>query len=531
MKHIAKLSAAGALAVTLAAPLALSAETLRWVAARDILSLDPYSFGDTFTIAVMNHVYEGLVRYDENLEIEPALATEWSVADDNVTWTFRLREGVTFHNGAPFTAHDVVASLARVSHETSPLRGNLPAYQSSRAIDDHTVEIVVNTTYPLLLNDLTNIMIFNRDWLVENNAELPTDAAAGIEGFPTNNANGTGPFIVESRQPDARTVFVVNPDWWDEPQHNLTRIDFQPVASAATRVAALISGEVDFVNAVPLQDIPRLEAAPDVNVLASSDLRTLFFAFNMKDEPFSAAVDGVNPFQDIRVREAINLAIDGDLIHSRVMRGLSRPTGSLVAPAIPGYSEALDERLPFDPARARELLAEAGFADGFSFTLLCSNDGLVNEEDICQAAGSMLARVGLDVNLEILPSSLMRPRRSAGEFDMVIMGWANEPMIDAYSILLQVFRSPSAAKGVFNFGDWGHPEIDRLTDAAAEELDRPTRIALMNQALQVAKDEMLYVPLHQQPMVWATSSRVESKLQLPDNKPRLWETVVTGAGQ
>jgi peptide/nickel transport system substrate-binding protein len=213
------------------------------------------------------------------------------------------------------------------------------------------------------------------------------------------------------------------------------------------------------------------------------------------------------------------------------MRGLSRPTGSLVAPAIPGYSEALDERVAFDAARARELLTEAGFPDGFSFTLLCSNDGLVNEEDICQAASSMLARVGLNVNLDILPAALMRPKRSAGEFDMVIMGWANEPMIDAYSILLQVFRSPTAAKGVFNFGDWGHPEIDRLTDAAAEELDRPKRIALMNEALQVAKDEQLYVPLHQQPMIWATSARVESMLQLSDNKPRLWQTVVTTAGR
>jgi peptide/nickel transport system substrate-binding protein len=524
MKQLARLSAVSALALSLAAP--LGAETLRWGALRDILSLDPYSYGDTFTIAVMNHVYEGLVRYDADLQIEPALATEWSVADDNVTWTFKLREGVTFHNGAAFTAEDVVASLTRVSHETSPLRGNLPAYQSSRVIDDHTVEIVVNTTYPLLLNDLTNILIFDRDWLVDNNAELPTDASAGVEGYPTNNANGTGPFIVESRQPDARTVFVVNPDWWDEPRHNLTRIEFQPVSSAATRVAALISGEVDFVNSVPLQDMARLEAAPEVTLLASSDLRTLFFGFNMRDEPFSAAVDGVNPFHDIRVREAIDRAIDIDLLTSRVMRGLSRPTGSLVAPAIPGYAEQLDERLPFDPDAARALLAEAGYPEGFSFTLLCSNDGLVNEEDICQAVGSMLARVGLTVELDILPASLMRPKRSAGEFDMVIMGWANEPMIDAYSILLQVFRSPTEAKGVFNFGDWGHPEIDRLTDASAEQLDRLTRIDLMTQALQVAKDERLYVPLHQQPMVWATSSRVSSTLQLSDNKPRLWHTII-----
>jgi len=433
---------------------------------------------------------------------------------------------VKFHDGAEFTDEDVVASLARVSHETSPLRGNLPAYESSRVIDDHTVEIVVNTTYPLLLNDLTNILLFDAGWLKANNAELPTDAAAGVEGYPTSNANGTGPFIVESRQPDARTVFVVNPAWWDEPKHNITRIEFQPIASAATHVAALIGGDVVFVNAAPLQDLPRLESAPNVTVLAASELRTIFFGFNMREKLFSATDGSPNPFLDIRVREAVNLALDRNLLQSRVMRGLSRTTGSLVAPAIPGYSEALDIVLDFDPERAKALLTEAGYPDGFAFTLLCANNSFVNEEDICQATGSMLARVGITANLDILPGAQQRAKRSAAEFDMVILGWANEPMIDAYSILVQLFHSPSDARGVFNFGLWGNEKIDALTDASASELERPARIAMMNEALQEAKDQQMYVPLHQQPMVWATSDRVGNMLQLSDNKARLWYTMM-----
>lgn len=522
MRRITTLLLTGAALATLGG--AASAETLRWGAQRDINSLDPYSFGDTFTLAVLNHVYEGLVRYDENLGIEPALAESWSVGEDGVTWRFNLRQGVKFHDGAEFTADDVLASLARVSHETSPLKGNLPAYKSSAKIDDHTVEIVVNTTYPLLLNDLTNIYIFDQGWLVQNNAELPTDAAKGVEGYPTNNANGTGPFAVASRQPDARTVFTVNAAWWDQPKHNLSRIEFQPIASPATRVAALISGEIDFTNAAPLQDLPRLEATPNVNVLAATELRTLFFAFNLKDQLVESDVQGKNPFQDKRVREAMDLAINIDQLQKRTMRGLSRNTGSLVAPAIPGYAPALDERRPFDPDRAKALLAEAGYPDGFSFRLLCANDAFVNEEEICQAATSMWSRIGLRPNLNIGPSSVQRPKRSAGEFDIVIMGWANEPMIDAYSILVQVYHSKDGTAGVFNFGDWGHPRIDELTDQAATELDRAKRIPMMTEALQVAKDEILYLPLHQQPMAWATSDRVVQMVQLADNKPRLWLT-------
>ncbi len=259
------------------------ANTLRWVSQRDLTSLDPHAVGDSFTIAALNHVYEGLVRYDERLRIEPALATSWSVADDGMTWTFRLRENVTFHDGRPFTADGVVASLRRATHETSRMRGNLPAYRGSRALDPHTVEIVVAPSYPLLLNDLTNAYIFGAAWLAEHGDELPTDVATGIEGYPTRHANGTGPFRLESRQQDARTVFVVNPDWWDEPRHNLTRIEFEPVTSDATRVAAMLTGGVGFTNAAPLQDLARLEADPHIDVRTSTELRTAFFLFSQRE--------------------------------------------------------------------------------------------------------------------------------------------------------------------------------------------------------------------------------------------------------
>ncbi|SEE83652.1 peptide/nickel transport system substrate-binding protein [Rhizobiales bacterium GAS191] len=517
------LAATAVMALLAAAGAKTEAKTLKWGSPREIVSLDPDSYGDTFTLAVLNHVYEGLVRYTGDLKIEPALATSWETVSPTL-WRFKLRQGVKFHNGAPFTADDVIASLDRVTDEASPLKGNLPAYKSARKIDDYTVEIEVNGPYPLLLNDLTNIYVFSKKWLVDNNSLKPTDAGKGVEGYATNNENGTGPFTVESRRADAKTVLVQNKDWWDKPVHNIDRVEFTPITSAATRVAALISGEVDFTNAAPLQDLQRLAAAPEVKVLQTNELRTVWFAFNMRDKLVESDVTGKNPFKDQRVREALYRAIDIDAVQKRAMRGLSRNTGSIVAPAIPGYVPELDKRLPFDLEAAKKQLAEAGYPNGFSFLMNCNTDSLVNEEEFCQAVASMWARAGLKPNLDMAPRSQQTPKRVKGEFDLISFGWANEPMIDAYSVLIQVLHSKSGTGGVFNWGSWGDPRIDELTDKAGIELDTAKRIPLMTKALQIVKDETLAIPLHQQPMAWAMRSSVESTVQASDNKPRLWLT-------
>jgi peptide/nickel transport system substrate-binding protein len=501
-----------------------SANTLRWGAARDINSLDPYSYGSTFTLAFLNHVYEGLVRYNADLQIEPALATSWEVLPGNI-WRFTLRKGVKFHDGAEFTAEDVVASLTRVSDPTSPLKGNLPAYVSSKVVDDYTVDIEVNGTYPLLLNDLTNIHIFDQGWLKANNAEKPTDVTNKIEGYATFNANGTGPFIVESRVPDSKTVLVVNPNWWDEKKHNIDRIEFTPIASAATRVAALLSGEIDFTENAPVQDLPRLQATPGVKVMEGNELRTIMFGFNMRD---TLANGKPNAFADVKMREAVAQAIDLNLIRDKVMRGKSRVTGTYVAPAIPGYAEAQDVPVPYDPDAAAATIKELG-AEGFEFELVCANDVWVNEEEICNAIVSMLTRVGLKPTLSIGPNAVQQIKQSNGEADMFSFGWANEPMLDSYSILLQVFASKSDNSGVFNWGGWSYPEIDALVKSASVEMDREKRLAMQSEALGLVRQNMIMVPFHQQPMAWATSDKVESVVQKSDNKGRHWLTVMAGS--
>jgi len=497
----------------------VQAATLKWGAAHDIYSLDPYSYGDSYTLAFLNHVYEGLVRYDANLKIEPALAESWENVSETV-WRFHLRKGVKFHDGAEFTADDVLASLKRVSDPVSPLRGNLPAYKSSQKVDDYTVDIELSGPYPLLLNDLTNIHIFDAGWLKANNSERPTDVGAKIEGYATYHTNGTGPFKLESRTPDSKTVLVKNADWWDKSKSNIDRIEFTPIVSAATRVAALLSGEINFTENAPSQDLPRLQAQPELNVMERTDLRTVMIGFNRKPK---LANGSENKFNDLRVRQAFAHALDRELIQKRIMRGKSRTAGAVVAPEIPGYTPELDTTLKYDPELSKKLLAEAGATD-FPFTLVCTTDAYVNEEELCQGMVNMMSRAGFKPQLDIAPVAAQTPKRTEGKADVYLIGWATEPMLDSYSILLQMMETRTEKAGVFNWGGWSYPKIDQLTEQASTEMDRTKRLALQTEALKIVKDEIVMLPLHQQPMAWVMSKKIDQIVQLPDNKPRHWLT-------
>lgn len=449
----------------------------------------------------------------------PALAESWEFVGPD-TWRFTLRQGVTFHDGATFDADDVIASMQRVSDPASPLRGNIPTYVSAEKVDDHTVDLKVTSANPLFLNDMTNIFMFDAGWLKDNGAEAPTDVGAKEEGYATHHTNGTGPFKLESRVPDSRTVLVRNEGWWDTPVHNLDRIEFTPITSAATRVAALLSGEIDLTNGAPLQDLDRLRATPGVKVVEGADLRTVNIAFNRKDK----LADGRdNPFNRLEMRQAIDMAIDRALINKRIMRGMAHVAGTYVAPTIPGYDAAQDKPTDHNPDGAKALLDEAGVS-GTAFTFVCANDEYVNAEDACQAIVSMLTKVGLKPTLDIGPRAVQTPKRSSGNADMFLIGWANEPTLDAYSMLAQVLSTRDGASGVAHDGGWSYPELDAMTKEASTTLDRDARLALETKALQYAKDNLILIPLSQQPMAWATTDQVADVVVRPDNKPRHWLT-------
>jgi len=517
MAHLEKWFMTSLVALAVAFP--ASAATLRWAARSDVFSMDPNSVPSTLNIGFLNHMYEGLIRYSPTFEIEPALATHWELIDKKY-WRFTLRQGVKFHNGADFNADDVVASMNRVSDPASPLRGNIPLYAGVRKVDDYTVDIEVSAPAALFLNDMTNIFMFDADWLKDNNAEKPTDIASGTENYATYNVNGTGPFRLESRMRDSKTVLVPNDDWWDEKKHNLDRIEYIPIASAATRVAALLAGEIDLMDAAPIQDLPRLQATPNVKVNTRHEFRVVFISFSRRETLHDGSP---NPFRDIRVRQAFEASIDRDLINARVMRGLARPTGSLIAPELPGYLAELDTYRPADPQRARQLLKEAGH-ENLAFTYVCSNDEAVNEEDICLGVANMLKRGGFQPNIDIGPRATSLPKRMSGQADVFNLSWANEPTLDAYSFLSQILFSRSGSKGVSNWGGWSYPELDALVLQAENEPDNTRRVALEGQALKIAKEDVTLVPLHQQPIAWGMLNTVEQIDFRADNKPRHWFT-------
>ncbi len=381
------------------------AQTLRYANQGDLKSLDPYSLNETTAYAHLGQVYEGLITRDKDLKIIPALAESWETLEPT-RWRFHLRQNVKFQNGDPFTADDVVFSADRVRAKGSNLTTRLPIDAKVVKVDDYTVDFILTSPNPILDSQWDSWFIMDKKWAEANNAVAPTPVAATSPSYASLNANGTGAFTIESHQPGVKTVFKANPNWWRKPEHNLKEIIFTPISSEATRVAALLSGEVDIIEPVPLQDISRVDSSPNAQVLKGPEVRTIFLGMDqIRDELLFSNVKGKNPFKDIRVREAFYKAIDIELIKTRVMRGLSTPSALMIAPQLFPLSKDFT-RPKFDPEGAKKLLTEAGYPDGFEVTMDCPNDRYVNDAAICQAVVGMLARIGVKINLLAQPKAL-----------------------------------------------------------------------------------------------------------------------------
>src|SRR5215813_10680893 len=375
------------------------AKTFRYADQGDVLSMDPYMFNEALLLSFDGNMYEPLVGRGKKLELVPELATEWKQTSPTV-WRFKLRTNVKFHDGTPFTADDVVFSLQRARSDGSDVKTKVAQIKEIRKVDAHTADIVTYEPFPILPGAISTWYIVSKAWCEKNNAVQPVDVRKGTENFASTHANGTGPFMLKSREPGVRTVLVPNPNWWGQPEHNVTEAIFTPIANAATRVAALISGEIDMMEPVPLQDIQRIEGNPDLKVLRGMEARTIFLGMDQKrDELLFSSVKGKNPFKDKRVRQAFYQAIDIEAIKTRVMRGTSTPTALMVAPVVNGFVPELNKRLPYDATAAKKLLADAGYPAGFELTMNCPNDRYVNDAEICQAIAGMLARIGVKINL------------------------------------------------------------------------------------------------------------------------------------
>src|SRR6201747_1270098 len=498
-----------------------SAQTLRYANQGDLKSLDPYTLRESTTIAHHGQVYEGLVARDKNLQIVPCLAESWETPEPT-RWRFHLRKNVKFQNGDPFTADDVLFSADRVRAKGSNLQTRIDSDVKVVKVDDYTVDFVLTAPNPILHSQWNTWYIMDKQWAEENNAVAPTPAAATSPSFASLHANGTGAFSIESHQPGVKTVFKANPNGWRKPEHNLKEIIFTPIGSDATRVAALLSGEVDVIEPVPIQDIGRVDSSPNAQVLKGPELRTIFLGMDqVRDELLYSNVKGKNPFKDIRVREAFYKAVDVELIKNRVMRGLSTPSALMIAPQL--YKLSGDFVRPkFDPDGAKKLLTEAGYPDGFEVTMDCPNDRYVNDAAICQAVVGMLARIGIKINLNAQPKQQYFAKvLKAGGFQtsFYLLGWTPGTS-DSQNVLYDIMGcrdDPKSPRGEANLGGYCNKTFDAIADKVLLELDTGKRDQLIKEAFEIGAKDFGYIPLHQQALAWGVSKKVKL-VQRADNQ-------------
>jgi len=495
---------------------AANAAEFTWAETTDPQTMDPHAVNSAAVLGFLNNVYEGLVRRNKDMEIEPALATAWEPIGDGEGWRFTLRQGVTFHDGAAFNAEDVLYSYQRASSEEADTRSWFAPVSEVKVVDDYTVDIMTAAPNPIFPDSIANWMMVDSGWAEANAAARP-DKDNG--NYATLNTNGTGAFMVTAREPGLRTVLEPHTGWWDDATHNITRAELTPIQNPATAVAALLSGDVDFINPVPIQDTERLKANPDVNVIQGIEARVIMLGFPHEADAlkYSAETSDKNPFADVRVRQAVGHAINVPAILQTIMRGNAAEVSQLVSPAMRGYSDALAARPAYDPAKAKALLAEAGYADGFSFGLKCPNDRYLNDEAVCQAVTGMLAQVGIKATLDAMPVQNYWPELRADNYDMYLLGWS-PGTFDAEHPIRFLATTPNAEKklGSWNFGGFSNARVDELLPMIQSEIDDTKRQAMLDETTKILQDEAAYVPMYVQPLVWGTGANIELT-QRPDN--------------
>ena len=500
------LAAAAALAV---AP-GVQAKTFKWASQGEIATWDIHSQNNALQNGLHANVYESLVYYNsKTFEVEPVLATSWKEVSPTQV-RFNLRKDVKFSDGTPFTADDAVFSLSRAMAKTSNFTPYIQGIDKVVKVDNHTVDVMLKGPNPVLLRQMTELRMMSKAWAEKNKSVEPKDMKGKDENFAHRNAMGTGQYMVKEWQPDQKLVMVKNPNYWGKNDSNVTEIIYTPIKSEATRVAALLSGEVDFVLDPSPQDLGRLRANPNLKVIDGVENRTIFFGMDQfRNELPGSNIKGKNPLKDVKVRMALYQAIDSDSLHRVTMRGLSQPTGTLVAPQVAGWTEAVHKRFPYNPETSKKLLAEAGYPQGFEVDFACPNNRYINDEEICQAVTAMWAKVGVKAKLRTMPLVTYFPMIQRYEASIYMLGWG-VPTFDALYSLQSLTRSVGAGgDGNYNVGRYSNPQMDALVERIKVETDQKRRSELIEQALILEHQDVSHLPLHNQVIPWAMKSNID----------------------
>ncbi|MFM8768409.1 MAG: ABC transporter substrate-binding protein, partial [Rubrivivax sp.] len=422
--------------------------------------MDPHSQNHATTSAILQHSYEGLVRYNAKYEVEPSLATKWTYLSPTQV-RFELRKGVKFLDGSPFTADDVIFSYGRIKQPNGTMGIYVTGVSEIRKVDSHTVDLILSGPNPILLRNLVNFFIISEAWAKKNNSVNVADFKSKEESFASRNVMGTGPYRITGWTPEQRITMTINNDWWDKHTSNVKEVIYTPIKSDPTRVAALLSGDVDMLTDLPTQDIARLRQDTKLKVVDGPEVRTIYLAPDLGSPELKYSnVKGKNPFADKRVRQALSLAIDREAIRRTTMRGLSIPAALIVAPGVNGHEEALDKPAPANVDAAKKLLADAGYPNGFELRLNCPNNRYVNDEEICQNVVAMWARVG--VKAQLAAENMVTFIQKVQNFDssIYLLGWGVATYDAQYSLQSLIRTRSSGADGNFNYSKISDPVVD-----------------------------------------------------------------------
>ena len=486
------------------------AKTFKWTSASDIPTLDIHSQNNALGNGVHAALFESLVYYNSRtFKVEPQLATEWKLLTPTQL-RVTLRKGVKFSDGSALEAEDVIFSINRAMSKTSNFGVYTQGIDKVVKVDANTIDILMKAANPVILNQLTELRVMSKAWAEKNKSVEPKDIKTKDENFAHRNAMGTGPFVVESWQPDQKLVLKRNPNWWGKMEGNLTEIVYTPVKSEATRVAAILSGEVDMVLDPNLQDLTRIRNTPNLKVLDGAENRTIFLGMDQfRDELPGSNVKGKNPLKDVRVRKALYQAIDISTLNRVTMRGLSQPTGTLIAPQVNGWTKKADARHPFDIKASQKLLADAGYKDGFEIDFACPNNRYINDEEICQAITAMWSKVGVKAKLRTQPLVTYFPMIQRYEASIYMLGWG-VPTFDALYSLQSLVRSVGAGgDGNYNVGRYSNPQMDALVERIKKETDADLRRSLIEKALLLSHEDVSHLPLHNQIIPWAMKKNID----------------------
>jgi peptide/nickel transport system substrate-binding protein len=468
-----------------------------------ITSIDPHYHNLSPNNSLLLHIFEPLIKRDANQKLVPGLATSWKAIDD-LTWEFKLRKNVRWHDGSPFTADDVVFTLKRVPdvpNSPSSFATFTKPIVEVKVVDPHTIVFKTASPHVLLPSDIASVAIVSK---------VNGEKAATADYNSGKAAIGTGPYKFVEYVPNQRVVLKANYGYWggEEPWDKVT---FKILTNSAARVAALLSGDVQMIETVPTSDIAQLSKDPKFALADKVSNRVIYVHLNQWDDktvPFVTAKDGKplakNPFKDARVRKALSMAINRDAIADRIMEKKAVPAAQLLPDFFPGTSKKL-KPLKYDPEGAKKLLAEAGYPNGFALTVHGPNNRYINDAAICQAIAQFYSRAGIDAKVETMPSSVYFTRATKGEFGYMVLGWGTESGEQGSSLRsLLATHDPSKGMGVTNRGRYSNPAFDKMVTEALVTMDDKKREAMIQQAAEVAMGDTGLIPIHYEVSTWAT---------------------------